>query len=58
MAQGTRPQQIVLVGESLGTGVAVQLAAAHPVAAVVLEAPYSAAVDVAADLYWLSLIHI
>lgn len=52
MAQGTRPQQIVLVGESLGTGVAVQLAAAHPVAAVVLEAPYSAAVDVAADLYW------
>lgn len=52
IAQGTRPQHIVLVGESLGTGVAVQLAAAHEVSAVVLEAPYRAAVDVAAGLYW------
>lgn len=42
----------MLVGESLGTGVAVQLAAMQKVAAVVLEAPYSSAVDVAAELYW------
>ncbi len=54
LAQGTSPQTIALVGESLGTGVAVQLAAKVPVAAVVLEAPYTAAVDVAAQVYpWL-----
>jgi fermentation-respiration switch protein FrsA (DUF1100 family) len=46
--------RIVLVGESLGTGVAVQLAAANPVGAVILEAPYSAAVDTARAAYpWL-----
>ena len=43
--------RIVLVGESLGTGVAVQLAAqvaaTTPVAAVALEAPYSSAIAVA-----------
>lgn len=52
--QGVTDAQIVVVGESLGTGVAVQLAARHPVGAVVLEAPYTAAVDVAARAYpWL-----
>lgn len=51
---GTPPDQIVVVGESLGTGVAVQLAAQSPVGAVVLGAPYSAAVDIAARQYpWL-----
>jgi uncharacterized protein len=53
-AKGVPADRIVLVGESLGTGVAVQLAARHPVAAVVLEAPYSAAIDIAAEVYpWL-----
>jgi hypothetical protein len=51
LAQGLPASRIVLVGESLGTGVAVQLAARHPVAAVVLEAPFTAAVDVAAQAY-------
>ncbi|MDP3197805.1 alpha/beta hydrolase [Tabrizicola sp.] len=52
--QGLQPGRIVLVGESLGTGIAVQLAAANPVGAVVLEAPYSAAVDLARVAYpWL-----
>lgn len=51
---GVSPDRIALVGESLGTGVAVQLAAANPVGAVVLEAPFSAAVDVARAAYpWL-----
>jgi fermentation-respiration switch protein FrsA (DUF1100 family) len=51
---GHPPGRIVLVGESLGTGPAVQLAAANPVGAVVLEAPYSAAVDLARAAYpWL-----
>jgi uncharacterized protein len=54
LSQSVPPESIALVGESLGTGVAVQLAAQRPVATIVLEAPYSAAVDVAADIYpWL-----
>jgi len=54
IAQGIPASRIVVVGESLGTGVAVQLAARHPVGAVILEAPYTAAVDVAALIYpWL-----
>ena len=52
VAKGVAPESIVVVGESLGTGVAVQLAAQRPVAAVALEAPYAAAVDVAARHYW------
>lgn len=52
--QGIPPDRIVLVGESLGTGPAVLTAAANPVAALVLEAPYSAAVDIARRAYpWL-----
>ena len=48
---GLSSDRIVLVGESLGTGPAVLTAAANPVAAVVLEAPYSAAVDIARRAY-------
>lgn len=48
------PGRIVLVGESLGTGPAVMTAARNPVGAVILEAPYSAAVDIARAAYpWL-----
>ena len=50
--RGVPPERIAVVGESLGTGVAVQLAAARPVAALALEAPYTATVDVAAQIYW------
>src|SRR5450432_3068521 len=45
---GFRPERLVAMGESLGTGVAVDVAARHPVAALVLDSPFSAAVDVAA----------
>jgi uncharacterized protein len=48
---GIPADRIVLVGESLGTGPAVITAAANPVAAVILEAPYSAAVDIARAAY-------
>lgn len=48
---GTAPETIVLVGESLGTGIAVQLAATVPVGAVVLEAPFTSAADVARRAY-------
>ncbi|MGL4236790.1 alpha/beta hydrolase [Tabrizicola sp.] len=48
---GFAADRIVLVGESLGTGPAVITAAQNPVGAVVLEAPYTAAVDVARRAY-------
>jgi fermentation-respiration switch protein FrsA (DUF1100 family) len=42
----------VLWGESLGSGVAVPLAAEQPVGRVVLEAPFTSAADVGAAVYW------
>jgi uncharacterized protein len=48
---GIPPDQIVVLGESLGTGVAVQLAAETRVGAVVLEAPFTSAADVAQLTY-------
>lgn len=46
-----RDQKVVLHGQSLGSGVAVQLASRKPVDALVLEVPFTAAVDVAASVY-------
>ena len=43
--------RLILWGESLGTGVAVALASERPVGRVILESPFSAAVDVAAAAY-------
>jgi uncharacterized protein len=45
-------KQIVLWGESLGTGVAVALAAEKSVGRVILEAPFTSAAEVAALRYW------
>ena len=54
MAQGIAADRLALAGESLGTGVAVRLAADRPIGALLLEAPYSAIVDIAAEAYpWL-----
>jgi fermentation-respiration switch protein FrsA (DUF1100 family) len=51
---GVAPQRTVLYGESLGSGVAVALAAERPLGALVLEAPFTSIVDVAAGAYpWL-----
>jgi uncharacterized protein len=44
--------RIVVWGESLGTGVAVALAAEKPVGRVILEAPFTSAEEVAARRYW------
>lgn len=49
---GVPASGIALVGESLGTGVAVQLAARKPVGAVALEAPFTSTADVARLSYW------
>ena len=43
--------RIALWGESLGTGVAVALAAERPIGRLVLEAPFTSAVDLAAGRY-------
>jgi fermentation-respiration switch protein FrsA (DUF1100 family) len=51
VASGVAPADIVLYGESIGTGVAVQLAASRPVGGVILDAPYTSIVDVAARAY-------
>jgi len=45
------PSRIVLVGESLGAGVAVKLAAEVPVAALILDSGYSSILDVASDKF-------
>lgn len=54
MDQGIQPARLAVVGESLGTGVAVRLAADHEVGALLLEAPYTSTADIAASVYpWL-----
>lgn len=59
--QGVPVSRVVLYGESLGTGVAVQIASETTPAAVILEAPYTSIPDVAARQYpfvpvrWLAL---
>jgi len=50
-AQGIAPGHIVLYAESLGTGVAVQMATEQRVAALVLEAPYTSIADVAQSAF-------
>jgi fermentation-respiration switch protein FrsA (DUF1100 family) len=51
IGQGLRPERIVVYGESLGSGVAVQLAASRQVAGVVLDAPFKSLLDVAQRHY-------
>ncbi len=50
-AHGFEPRDIIAYGESLGTGVAVQLAAAREVGALVLEAPYTSLADIGKEIY-------
>jgi uncharacterized protein len=45
------PDRIVLWGHSLGSGVAVALAATRPVAKLILEAPFTSTADVAASMF-------
>jgi fermentation-respiration switch protein FrsA (DUF1100 family) len=45
-------ERIVLWGESLGSGVAVALAAQMPVGYLILQSPFTSAADVAAQKYW------
>jgi fermentation-respiration switch protein FrsA (DUF1100 family) len=45
-------ESIVLWGESLGSALAITIAAENPVGHVVLEAPFTSAADVGASHYW------
>jgi uncharacterized protein len=45
-------ERIVLWGESLGSGVAVALAAQMPVGYLILQSPFTSAADVGAQTYW------
>jgi fermentation-respiration switch protein FrsA (DUF1100 family) len=49
--EGVAVGDIVAYGESLGSGVAVQLAASRPVGALILDAPYTSLVDIGKSLY-------
>jgi fermentation-respiration switch protein FrsA (DUF1100 family) len=51
--QGVTAERTVLYGESLGTGVAVQMAVERRCAALVLEAPYTSVTAVAQKRYWM-----
>jgi fermentation-respiration switch protein FrsA (DUF1100 family) len=51
LARGAETQRLVLLGESLGSGVATALAATHAAAALALDSPFSSAVDVAEARY-------
>lgn len=50
--RGIAPERIILYGESLGTGVAVALAAEQTLAALILAMPFTSIADVAQDHYW------
>lgn len=51
IAKGFRPSNIVIHGHSLGSGVAVYVATQRPARALILEAPFTAASDVAQERY-------
>jgi len=49
--RGVTGQALVLYGESIGTGVAVQMATEYPAAGLILESPYTSTTDVGAWRY-------
>lgn len=50
--RGVGPRDIVLVGNSLGSGVATELAMRHPVRALALISPFSSMSDIVAERAW------
>ncbi|MGD0682403.1 MAG: alpha/beta hydrolase [Terracidiphilus sp.] len=51
MAQGVKSENIILFGQSMGTGVAVQMAGEFPVGGVMLLAPYTSVAEIAQRNY-------
>jgi hypothetical protein len=52
LAKGTTPSELVLYGESLGSGVAVEMATKYPARALILEGAFTSLADVGAKEYW------
>jgi len=50
--RGVDPGRLIYFGESLGTGVAVNLAIEHPPAALILRSPFTSMADVGQHHYW------
>jgi fermentation-respiration switch protein FrsA (DUF1100 family) len=51
-----RPEDIILYGESLGSGVAIQVAAEKKVRGIVLDSPFTSIAELAAQIYpWLPI---
>ncbi|MDE1900808.1 MAG: alpha/beta hydrolase [Alphaproteobacteria bacterium] len=57
IAKGVPEGGLVFYGESMGTGVAVQMATEYAAAGLVLESPYTSVPDVGADRYPLVPVH-
>ncbi len=53
-----RSKRIAVWGESLGTGVAVALAATHKIDRLILESPFTSAADVGSRGYWFLPVHL
>jgi len=51
LERGVTMDHIVIYGESLGSGVAIQMATEHPFKALILEAPYTSIINRAKELY-------
>jgi hypothetical protein len=51
LRRGYKGRRLVMMGESLGAGVATIIASRHEAAALVLDAPYFSALDIAGDRY-------
>jgi uncharacterized protein len=52
VASRYRPRRIVAIGVSLGSGIAASLAAARPLAGVILVTPFDSLKNVAQQVYW------
>ena len=50
-AKGLKDNDIVLYGESLGTGIATHVAQNHKFAGVILESPFTSMIDAAKNVY-------
>jgi len=51
IAEGVAPADIIIYGESLGTGVAARIASEKPIGGLILDSPFTSAVDVGAWHY-------
>lgn len=52
------PEKRVIMGLSLGTGVAVQMATEYPASLLVLASPFTSVSDVAGGIYWYLPVHL